>query len=119
MKRLVAIFLFCTLPLFGQSSSGELHLKVIDPTGAAVKTTVEIVSEANQFRRALSTDSEGSLTVERMPYGVYQLQIKQPGFADVSEQVKIRSSIPTDGSSGWRARIRERRRVTSKRCSRC
>jgi len=96
MKRLAAFFLSCMLPLFGQSSSGELHLKVIDPTGAAVKTTVEIVSEANQFRRVLSTNDEGSLMVQRMPYGVYQLQIKQPGFTDVSEPVEIRSSLPTD-----------------------
>jgi hypothetical protein len=96
MKRLAAFFLWCTLPLSGQSASCEFHLKVIDPTGAAVKTTVEIVSQANQFRRALSTDEEGSLTVQRMPYGVYQLQIRQPGFADVSELVEIHSSLPTD-----------------------
>jgi hypothetical protein len=96
MKRFAGFFLVCTLPLFGQSSSGELHLKLLDPTGAAVKTMVEIVSAANQFRRALSTDDEGSLTVQRMPYGVYQLQIKQPGFADVSEPIEIRSSLPTD-----------------------
>jgi hypothetical protein len=96
MKRFAGFFLFCTLPLFGQSSNGELHLKLLDPTGAAVKTMVEIVSEANQFRRALSTDDEGSLTVLRMPYGVYQLQIKKPGFLDVSEPIEIRSSLPTD-----------------------
>jgi hypothetical protein len=51
MKRLAAFFLSCTLPLSGQSSSGGFHFKVIDPTEASVKTTVEIVSEANSSER--------------------------------------------------------------------
>jgi hypothetical protein len=36
------------------------------------------------------------LNVQRLPYGVYQLNIKQAGFADVSESIEIRSSIPTE-----------------------
>ena len=96
MKRLAAFFLSCTLPLSGQSSSGEFHLKVIDPTGAAVKTTIQIVSEANQYRRVLSTDDQGTLTLQRLPYGVYQLQITQAGFGEVSQSVDVHSSIPTE-----------------------
>jgi hypothetical protein len=34
--------------------------------------------------------------VQRLPYGIYQLQIKQPGFAGVSESLDIHSSIPTE-----------------------
>jgi hypothetical protein len=96
MNRLAAFLLLSALPLSGQSNSGELHLKVTDPSGAGVKTTVQIVSEANQYRRALITDEGGELTVQRLPYGIYQLQISQPGFADLSESIEIRSSIPTD-----------------------
>jgi hypothetical protein len=96
MKRLAAFFLLCTLPLSGQSSSGEFHLKVIDPTGAAVKTTIQIVSEANQYRRVLNTDDQGTLTLQRLPYGVYQLQITQSGFGEVSQSVDVHSSIPTE-----------------------
>jgi Carboxypeptidase regulatory-like domain/TonB-dependent Receptor Plug Domain len=96
MKRFAPLAFFCTLPLFCQSNSGELHLKVTDPSGLGVKTTVQIVSEANQYHHTLTTDDQGNLTVQPLPYGVYQLQIKQPGFADVSESVEVRSSIPTD-----------------------
>ena len=32
---------------------------------------------------------------QRLPYGLYRLQIHQPGFAPVSESFEIRSSIPT------------------------
>ena len=45
MKRLLAIVFFCASPLFCQSNSGELRLKVTDPTGLGVKTTVQIVSQ--------------------------------------------------------------------------
>src|ERR1035441_2057314 len=48
----------------------------------------------------MSTDSltteQGNLDVQRLPYGIYQIEIKQSGFAVVSESVDIHSSIPTD-----------------------
>jgi hypothetical protein len=34
--------------------------------------------------------------VRRLPYGIYQLEIKQSGFAGISESVEIHSSIPTE-----------------------
>jgi hypothetical protein len=88
--------LISALPLFGQSNSGELRLKVTDPSGLGVKTTVHIISEANQYRNALATSDQGALDVKRLPYGIYQLEIDQPGFAAVSESIEIRSSIPTE-----------------------
>ncbi|MGA8556997.1 MAG: TonB-dependent receptor [Candidatus Acidiferrales bacterium] len=96
MRRFAALFLLYTLPLFGQSNSGELRLKVTDPSGLGVKTTVQIISEANQYRNSLATDDQGYLDVQRLPYGIYQIEISQPGFADASESVQIRSSLPTD-----------------------
>src|SRR5271167_4714776 len=96
MNRLVTIFLFCALPLFGQSNSGELRLKVTDPAGLGVKTVVQIVSQANQYHNTLATNDLGLLDVQRLPYGIYQLQITQPGFAEVSEFLDIHSSIPTE-----------------------
>src|SRR5260370_20928570 len=96
VKRFAALFFFCALPLYCQSNSGELRLKVTDPAGLGVRTTVHISSEANRYRNALATDDQGFLDVRRLPYGVYQLEIKPPGFAPVSDSVEIRSSIPTD-----------------------
>src|SRR5215469_11885894 len=62
----------------------------------ALKTPIQITSEANQYRRTLNTDDQGALTVQRLPYGVYQLQIKQPGFAEASQSVDVHSSIPAE-----------------------
>jgi TonB-dependent receptor-like protein len=88
--------LLCSIPLFSQSNAGELRIRVTDPAGLGVRCSVELVSEANQYRNTLATDEQGNLDVQRLPYGVYQLVIQQAGFADVSEPVEIRSSIPTD-----------------------
>src|SRR5580700_6847569 len=101
MTRFAGIFFLCALPFFGpstfgQSNSGELRLKVNDPDGLGVRTTVQIVSEANQYRNTLTTSDQGRLDVQRLSYGIYQLEVKQPGFAPVSESVDIHSSIPTE-----------------------
>jgi hypothetical protein len=97
MMRWPAIFALCSaLPLLGQSNSGELRLRVTDPAGLGVKTIVQIVSRANQYRSIQETSEQGKLVVQRLPYGIYRLEIRQPGFAATSESVEIRSTIPTE-----------------------
>ncbi len=81
---------------FGQANHGELRLKVTDPAGLGVRTSVRIVSEANGYRNTLDTDDEGNLIAQRLPYGVYKIEIKQPGFANVLETISVRSSVPME-----------------------
>jgi hypothetical protein len=95
-RRIAWLFFLCALPLYCQSNRGELRLKVIDPSGLGVKTTVVIVSEANQYRNSLTTAEQGTLEVQRLPFGVYQLEITQAGFLPMSETLEIRTSIPTE-----------------------
>ena len=103
MKGLIAIFVgLIAWPLLGQSNSGELLLKVTDPAGLGLKTSVQIVSKANHYRNNLDTGEQGNLDVRRLPYGIYQIEIAHPGFVPVSESVEIHSSIPTD----WTIRLR-------------
>src|SRR5271166_2647017 len=96
MNRFAVFFFFAALPLFCQSNSGELRLKVSDPGGLGVKTSVQITSRANQYRNTLATSEQGNLDLQRLPYGIYQLEIKQPGFAGVSETIEIHSSLPVE-----------------------
>jgi hypothetical protein len=96
MKKLGVILVLSAASLFGQVNNGELHLKVTDPSGVGVKTTVQITSKANQYRTILPTNEQGYLHVQRLPYGIYQLEIQQPGFAGAAEAVEIHSSIPTE-----------------------
>ena len=96
ITRIAALFVVCASPLFCQSNTGELRLKVSDPAGLGVKTAVQLSSDANQYRNILTTSEQGELDVLRLPYGIYQLEIKRAGFADVSGSVEIRSSIATN-----------------------
>ena len=95
-KHSCLILILWAIPLFAQSNSGELRLKVVDPSGLGVRTAVQITSNANQYRNTLATSDQGALDVQRLPYGLYQLEIKQPGFAAVSDTVEIHSSIPAE-----------------------
>jgi hypothetical protein len=96
MKRIAAILLLCVWPLLGQSNSGELRLRVVDPAGLSVKTTVRVVARTNQYRNLLETSDQGSLSIQRLPYGIYQVEIQQTGFALASEAIEIHSSIPVE-----------------------
>ena len=95
-RKLIIAVLLWVLPLLAQSNDGELRLKVTDPVGLGVKTTVQIVSRANQYRNTLATSDQGNLDVQRLPYGIYQLEVKQPGFAGTIKAIEIRSSMPTE-----------------------
>ena len=94
-RRWTALCFLCALPLYCQSNRGELRLTVTDPSGHGVRAAVRIESESNEYRKTLQTDDQGNLDVQRLPFGVYQVQIEQPGFAAISEPAIVRSSLPT------------------------
>jgi outer membrane cobalamin receptor len=96
MKGRLVLFLFWAVPLFAQSNSGELRLKVTDPTGLGVKSSVQLVSEVNQFRKTLVTDEVGNLVAKLLPFGVYRLEVQREGFAPFSDSIEIRSAVPAD-----------------------
>lgn len=94
MKTIALIFLLSASALVGQTNSGELHLKVTDPSGIGVKAAVQLTSEANQYSNSLTTNNNGRLVVQNLPYGIYRLEVRRPGFAVASSSVEIRSPIP-------------------------
>ncbi|MGB9360333.1 MAG: carboxypeptidase-like regulatory domain-containing protein, partial [Candidatus Sulfotelmatobacter sp.] len=99
MKRPIfslAVFLSIALPLLAQSNTGELRLKITDPAGLALKATVDLVSQGNDYRQTFTTDDQGNLDAKRLPFGIYQFQIQAQGFASASEPVEIRSALPLD-----------------------
>jgi hypothetical protein len=71
-----------------------MRLTVTDPSGLGAKSSVELVSEANQFQQSFETDDSGNLVAKRLPFGVYRLRVQRSGFAEFSESVEIRSAIP-------------------------
>jgi hypothetical protein len=95
-KALIIAVLLWALPMLAQSTSGELRLTITDPTGSGLKSTVELVSQSNDYRNTFTTDDQGNLDAKRLPYGIYRAQIRAQGFAEVSESVEIRSALPLD-----------------------
>jgi hypothetical protein len=95
-KTLIIALLLWTVPMLAQRITGELRLTVTDPSGLALKSTVELVSEANEYRYTFTTDDQGRLDARRLPYGIYQVLIQAPAFSPLSESVDIRSALPVD-----------------------
>ncbi len=79
-----------------QSNVGELRLKVTDPSGSGVKSSIELACDANQFRQTYNTDSSGSATARRLAFGLYEIDVQQPGFATFHDVVEVRSAIPEE-----------------------
>ena len=92
----LALALLLALAQFAQSSTGELHLTVADPSGLALPGRVELVSEANQLRENLDTDAQGVLIVKRLPFGTYRIAVSRDGFAPFAGLVEVRSALPTE-----------------------
>ena len=95
-KKSGLILILWAVSLCAQSDSGELRLKVTDPTGLGVKSSVQLVSEGNQVRKTLVTDETGNLTAKLLPFGVYRLDVQREGFAPFSNSIEIRSAVPAE-----------------------
>jgi outer membrane cobalamin receptor len=79
-----------------QANRGELRLDVTDPTGAALRATVEIASSANGYDHFFLCDARGRLSVQLLPFGAYQIRIDQAGFSPWESLIEIRSSVPQE-----------------------
>src|SRR5579864_4148121 len=90
------VLIFWAVPMCAQSNSGELRLKVTDPDGFGVQSSVQLVSEVNQVRKTLVTDEGGNLAVKLLPFGVYRLEVERDGFAQFSDSIEIRSAIAAE-----------------------
>ena len=93
---LFLILLFAAGLASSQSNTGDLRLKVTDPSGSPVRTSLTVTSEANSFHTTYSTDDSGAITVKRLPYGLYTVEILGDGFAPFAETVEIRTATPTE-----------------------
>ena len=93
-SRILVIACFVILELRGQTNTGELRLLVQNERHGPEEASVELVSEANQYRRYFWTDASGRLEVKRLPFGVYRIVLQQAGFAPSSTLVEVRSAAP-------------------------
>jgi hypothetical protein len=96
MKKLVAIFVLYASCAMAQVNSGELRLRVVDPSGAGIKVDVGLTNTGSGYNNLFTTDSAGLARVHALSYGIYLVRIEHQGFAPVSKSVEVRSAIPVD-----------------------
>jgi hypothetical protein len=80
----------------GQANRGGLRLRIVDPFGAAVRASIELICSGNGYDRTFVSDAAGSLLLDQLHYGLYRIAVLQPGFAPVASDVEIRSAIPVE-----------------------
>ena len=93
IRWLTYLFL-SAIQVSAQNSSGELHLRVTDPSGAGLSSRVRLVSQSNDYRTSLNTNESGELVVRNLPHGAYTLQVQCEGFASSNRFFETRSSVP-------------------------
>jgi len=91
---LIAFHACLTLPLSGQSETGELRLYVKDSAGAGVGAKVQLTNQATNTQQTVTLPPQGRYFFKGLPSGPYQVLVTSEGFASSSEFIRIRSSVP-------------------------
>jgi hypothetical protein len=92
----VLLFLAAACVLFGQADTGELRIRIADPSGSPIQAPVGLVSEVNQYKRVLEAGVDGRVTAKRLPFGLYTVSVNRDGFAPFSQLVEVRSALPKE-----------------------
>jgi len=85
---------FLASTLMAQSDRGELRVVVKDGAGAGMPAAVDLANQSTQTRQNIQLPPDGRYSFKNLPFGHYRLLITQPGFADFSESVELRSALP-------------------------
>ncbi len=84
------------LAQFALANTGELHLRVVDPAGLPVQSSVELTSSANEVRGTYRTDEAGEVSARRLPLGSYVLTVTSDGFAPYATVIELASAQPME-----------------------
>ena len=68
LKLVLNLLSLVSVGVSGQGNHGELRLQVTDPSGEGVRTTVHLLSDANQYRADLETDKQGKVDAARLAH---------------------------------------------------
>ena len=75
------VFLFCSLSVLAQQSSGTLRGRVADEFGGLIIGATVTVTDASGVEKTATTDNEGNYAFPSLAPGRYQLHAVAPGFA--------------------------------------
>src|SRR5450432_4029830 len=93
---ILASLMFACAAQAQTGNSATLQGIVTDPSGAVIAgATATIHNPVSGLDRSATTDTSGNFSFPNVPYNPYHLTVTAPGFATHSEDVDIRSSVPT------------------------
>src|SRR5579864_5250401 len=100
---ILAFVLFLTAaPAKAQmGNSGSIEGVVKDQSGAViVGAKAEISNPVTGFRRETTSGKDGSFRFTNIPFNPYHLTVTAAGFASYSQDVDVRSTVPTNVQIG-------------------
>ena len=78
------------------ANSGLIEGVVKDQSGGVViGATVEISDPVSHYARQTITDSEGAFRFNNVPFNPYHMVVTATGFASYTQDVDVRSTVPT------------------------
>jgi hypothetical protein len=93
--------LFAAMPGRAQGNAGSIEGVVKDPSGSSVPgASVEISNPVSGFSRQATTGTDGSFRFTNVPFNPYHLAVTAPGFGSYTQDVDVRSTVPTSVQIG-------------------
>src|SRR3954471_16094297 len=80
-----------TFPVFAQTETGQITIKVSDPQGAVIPgatVTVRSVDRGTTLP-AVTTGDEGTATITSLQPGLYEVTVTTAGFANFTQQAQV------------------------------
>jgi hypothetical protein len=100
LKRILPILILGFAALSSQAQSGNagtIRGTVTDPSGAVIPgATVHLTYAVSQFEQTTTTDATGRFAFHNVPFNPYRIGVNAKGFAQLSQNVEIDSSVGTN-----------------------
>ena len=78
-------------------NSGSIEGVVKDQSGSSIPgAKVEITNPVSGFRREATTDTDGAFRFTNVPFNPYHLVVSANGFSSFTQDVDLRSTVPTN-----------------------
>ncbi len=86
---------FAALSAPAQSgNAGAVRGTVTDPSGAVIpNAAIQLTDKVSGFDQTTTTDATGQFTFPNVPFNPYNIDASAKGFASLSQNVEIRSSV--------------------------
>jgi hypothetical protein len=79
----------------GPGTAGSVTVTVSDPTAAVISgATVEIANPKSGYKNSATTDANGVVRFQNLPFNNYHLGISASGFVMAQQDVEVRASVP-------------------------